>query len=184
MKINEETLKIFMKEMETQLLIIKVESIEEIEDRMKKLTDKNMKRILRIREDITNGNIKEPIQMNDIIRNGIKKRQFYNRQKRATNEDSTREEMEVGYREQKIKVQIMVKEAKESHERMLTQESKMDDNNNIKLWDIIKTLKGDSKNNEEIYLYDGQGKQLASDESKEVLIHFWANIYIKIIINK
>ena len=58
-----------------------MESIEDIEDRMKKLTDKSMKRILRKREYMTNTKIKEPIGMNDSFRNGIRKRRFYNRQK-------------------------------------------------------------------------------------------------------
>ena len=119
MKINEETLKTFTREMETELLINEAESIE---DRMKKLVDKSMKRILKIREDTTSVNIKEPIWMNNSIRNEIKKRRLYNRQKRITNEDNTREEME----EQKTKVQIMVKEAKENHERILTEELRMD----------------------------------------------------------
>ena len=178
LKINEETLKTFTREMEKELLINKAESIEEIEDRMKKLADKSMKRILKIREDTTNVNIKEPIWVNNSIRNEIKKRRLYNRQKRITNEDNTREEMEVRYREQKTKVQIMVKEAKENHERMLTEELRMDKNNN-KLWDIIKRLKGNSKSIKEVYLYDGEGEKLASDKSKEVFINYWTSIYKK-----
>ena len=87
-----------------------------------KLTRKTKRRV-----GIENGiKVVENLWMTEEIRKGIKLRREYNRRKRNAATTDNKENLEKLYKNQKFRVQRLIREAKIKHEKMLTEEIKKD----------------------------------------------------------
>ena len=73
---------------------------------------------------------------------------------------------------------MMVKEAKEIHERSITQKIITDKNRGKGVFQHINTLKNLNKNQrKETMLYDDQGEMIPEEKIKDELIQKWTPIY-------
>ena len=65
----------------------------------------------------------------------------------------------------------------EEHEVKVTNEIR-EEKDVKKLWEYIKKLKGKEISRKEVRIYDGNGKELNTEETGELLVNYWTGIYI------
>ena len=121
---------------------------------------------------------KEPIWMNETIRKEIKLRKQYNREKRHASGEK-KAELEQEYKNQKNKVQTMIKKEKTDHEEKITQEIKLSKERSKKMFEMINKLRGkDKKNsNEEIFVYSDEGVKMEGEAAVKKMESYWTSIY-------
>ena len=118
----------------------------------------------------------EPPWMNENIRNEIKKRRKFNREKRPASGERLQILSEL-YKEQKQKVKRLVREVKGEYERKVAREVK-ENKTNEKMWNMIRKLRGDSeRNNMRCELWEGEGLVVREEEEAEKMMDGWKEIY-------
>ena len=146
LKLTDETKKNFVKEMERTLTIaaeLNVDiDVHKLEDLMIQSSKKEMevtvrKRLRKNAEDET-----EPIWFNKEIKKEISKRRNINKMRRKASTDQERAIYDEQFLDQKIKVQRLVREAINKHEKKITDEILKDPNRSKNLWKHINKLKG------------------------------------------
>ena len=139
------------------------------------------KKITRREYNNRNGQKKvEPVWMNEEIRKGIKIRKQYNRDKRYA-EGERKEIIENKYKEQKNKVQMMIKKEKSEHKKKITNEIKQEKDNGKKMFELIKKLRGNEykENYQEKNIVFEKGIELSGDKMITKMYEYWSTIYRK-----
>ena len=113
--------------------------------------------------------------LNKEIKNAIKLRKSYNRQKRNENNEVKKNVLGNLYNEQKKRVQSLIRDAITKHEIKTTKER-----SSKKLWDVINILRG-KKRNEAINtdLYNENILKIPQELWPEHIDNFWIQIYQK-----
>lgn len=179
MKITEDTLEKYLLELESELRTSTVNDIETFEKLIKSISEKHMKRKIR-RKTVQGKTVEvEPIWMTREIKMAMSKRRTYNKEKRKlqnTSEEYKR--YDSLYREQKIIVKNMIKDAMWKHEKKVTDDIRRDRNMTRKLWEHIKRLKGENlRESKKITLYGDNEMPIKSEDIPNELICFWNTIY-------
>ena len=138
-----------------------------------KLSRKTKRRI-----GIENGiKVAENIWMTNEIRQGIKLRKEYNRRKRNATSGKNKEDLEKLYKNQKYKVQRLIREAKINHEKKLTEEIKKDKSGK-KMWEHIEKLTDKKERaNKGTEMYDTNSKIMSETEARKGIKETWNEIY-------
>lgn len=139
-----------------------------------------MQKTIKIKVNKTDNVIREPLWITQEIKDEIKVRKHYNRIKRNIVDVDKKREYEEKYKDQKLKVQLLVKEAMGAYEIKITNEIR-EDKDRTKLWDNINKLKGKEISKKELVLYTENGKTpIIAGEIGKALEIYWSGIYMKI----
>lgn len=138
-KTDTDSLQKFAIRLETCLINDPVNRIEHMNNAIKNVADETLKKTKRTKILSEENRIKEPPWMNQSIKNEIKKRKRFNREKRNANTDEEKNRLNELYLAQKKKVQIIIKEEMFKHEYKITKEIK--ENQSKKLWENIDRLR-------------------------------------------
>ena len=84
-----------------------------------------------------------------------------------------KEKLKKEYEKQKEKVQKMIKEGLEAHEIMITNQIKDKKNGQKKLWEHIDLLRGKKRKEDEIKIYDEDGKETTKEKLKTMTENTW-----------
>ena len=107
------------------------------------------------------------------------RRSLNNRRRNAQNAEEA-VEWKNKYKEQKEKVQKMVKDAVMKHEKKVSQEIMEDKNRSRRIWDHIRKLQQVQKQKDDgILIYDINGVQLLKENIPRQLEMEWMKIYQK-----
>lgn len=178
-KINEDTKKEFLTEVNNELMNINVNGdISKFEIKISKAADSTLKKTLKkkIHKDIPNKT--EKIWFNKSIQKEISIRRQYNKKKRHARTQNDKAKYQDLYLKQKIKVQELVREAVENYEKKETAEIMNNPNRSKKLWENIKKLRGDEqKSKANIEIYNENGNRIT--EIQNELETFWKTVYQK-----
>ena len=111
----------------------------------------------------------------EAIREGIKKRRELNRKARNSI-GREKEKWEREWRNQKIRVQIMVRESKEAWEQEQVKEIWTCKNRGKQLWKHINKLRGKDKDEEDLEFYEN-GRKMEFEEGWNGFVENWIRIY-------
>ena len=153
--------------------INKPENVIEMTHSMNEIANETLKKVYRKRELKGEENNEEKPWMNDNILKEIKKRQEINRARRNEENLNEKEKLKKEYEKQKEKVQKMIKEGLEAHEIMITNQIKDKKNGQKKLWEHIDLLRGKKRKEEEIKIYDEDGKETTKEKLKTMTENTW-----------
>ena len=117
----------------------------------------------------------------DYVRKEIKERRRLSRKHRNMQEVEDRVRIFNQYLEQKKKAQKVVYEELTKYENSQRAEIKK---GGKKLWDYVNMLKGKGKREEEIQIYNEEGRKLSKKETEEQLENFWGKRIYKMHENK
>ena len=115
-----------------------------------------------------------PVWFTREIEKGIKLRRHFNRLKRNADQEHERNLYNGIYKNQKRKVQVMVKDAISQYEKRLTKEVRRSGGN---LWKNINKLRGEKLNVRDTQIYDLNGVKMAETEAMEAIEDFWKGVY-------
>ena len=124
----------------------------------------------------TGGNKKVPVinkWVTDEIKKEIKKRKEINRRKRHGKTKQEEERLTRAYKNQKLKVQRLVKEAKNQYEIKLTREIKESKNRGKDTWKHINKLSGRKQKDEDILEIYENGEKLGEKQAKNKIKEVW-----------
>ena len=122
------------------------------------------------RKQINNENkTEESPWMNEQIRKEIKKRIEWNKAARNAKSESERSRLEIKYKEQKEKVQNLIRRGMEEYEIKITKEIREKTNKQKKLWENINILRGKKTHTEEEEkYYNEDGKEMELEEAGDL----------------
>lgn len=176
-KTDETSLTKFRGKVEEHLTGGNITSIEKLNIMLKDTADDTLKTKYR-RKLISEGRkVKEEAPwITEEIRKGIKERKRYNKLRRNATTQEEKERYGNHYHEEKIRVQMMVKEAIYKQEEKETRQIKSDKSNK-KIWEQIDKLRKKPKREKTLQVYDEQGNRLNNEEGSRKMKEFWQNIY-------
>ena len=173
---KEESLLQFIEDLEEALGEHDVTTIQEYNDLMIQIREQTLKKVYRRRVREECGECSpEPPWVTGEIKEEIKKRRSLNRQKRK--EDGNKKQLEDAYRQQKKKVQQLVREAIHSYECKIVQDIKNDKHSGREIWKHIDKLRYREKKTSRIDLFEDKGEKLSDEDAKDQLYAFWKGIY-------
>ena len=120
--------------------------------------------------------ITNPVWFTREMEQGIKLRQHLSRMTRNARDEQERQHFMDLYREQKRKVQIMVRDGISQYERRITEEVR---DNACNLWKNICKLRGEKMEIKETHIYDRDGVKLDDRDAVEDIREYWQGIYHK-----
>ena len=168
----------FVEEMEGELHRIGgVKGSEDLHNIICRKSDEILKKTIKNKIIMEGSNRKmEPIWITDDIKMEIKIRKDLNRIRR----NAIREQQEIvwdRYIAQKRKVKGMVAEAKKLSERKLASEIRNEVNGRGKMWKHIEKLRGNCTKQQEISLFDEDGRELEKEQIPEAMKKGWKRVY-------
>ena len=176
LKINDETSKNFLEEMENRCREEIPTSIDDFERYIEESAGKTMKVERQVKK--LNNSKKEPPWITDEIRKNIKQRKLLNRICRNCNKGKI-DTAKKDYQIQKEKTQSLIRAAIDQYERTTTLAIKTDKSKR-KLWDQIKKLQGTKKIKKDVKLVlDTKDNPQTNEDGKEEIKAFWEKIYKK-----
>ncbi|KAK3878158.1 hypothetical protein Pcinc_017182 [Petrolisthes cinctipes] len=165
-KTDEKSLRNFITELEFTLEQGDINNMEQFNENMKEIANKTLKTTYRRRIG-NKGEVKEASWVNESIRQGIKKRRYYNRLRRYAENKEEEDKYEELYLKQKDKVQGEIKRTIYAHESMVSREVTEGGDSSRKMWIYINKLR--NKNTEqvkELKMYNEQGIELNKEETE------------------
>ena len=172
---KEESLNKFTEKMEDKIKNQNIEDIEELIRVIKVTTEEVLMKVYIKKQTVDK--IKEKPWFNEEIREQIKIRKKYNRIKRNTENNEQMNYYQKLYIEQKNKVKSMIRGEITKYENKLTQEIKNNKGNRDKQWEYINELRGKYNTQEELYIYNEDGRKLEGREEEEEIYQQWNEIY-------
>ena len=150
-------------------------TISQIESAMNTAADETMTKKIR-RKKTADRKDTEAIWFNENIRKEISKRREINKRKRKARNEEEIENLNTQYKKQKLKVQIMVRDARTKHEKQVSEKILSDPNRSKKLWKHIDTLKGKENKEKEVSVYE-ENKIIQGAQLSKKLEEYWKTIY-------
>ena len=152
-------------------------NVTEMLDDMEKVTERTLKRKRR-EETLEDGEKREKPWISENTKREIKKRNELNRAKRNEKDKTAAERLTKRWKEQKYKVQQMVKKELEEHEINVTNEIKSGTDRQKKLWKNLNKLRGkENKNEDDFKVFDEAGKEIDKKTSGKLAGEHWGQIY-------
>ena len=178
-KTDKSSLEMFRKRLEEKVVRNKMESMDELEKKMKETADAVLKSVYRRREKKA-GDGEEPAWINEEIREEIKERKRLNRNRRNAECIEEEARWKALYLEQKTKVQIKIRKEMYKQEEKITEEIKDKKDGRKKMWEYIRMLKGEkAKDKNTLRIYGEDGVELERGEVEEEIKGFWNGVYRK-----
>merc|ERR1712106_1207774 len=175
---GEDAMKEFGDEIERIWKEKKVEKVQDMIISMSEVAERILKREFKRRVGGSE-NIKavECEWMNEEIRNNIMERKKLNRRKRNCKEEERKIIIEEEYKNQKDKVQRLIREAKEIFELKLTKEIMNGERGGKSLWKNINKLRGKRNEKEEVLKIYENKKLMKLEDALEDFFKVWRIIY-------
>ena len=174
---DEKSLEDFAFEFSKKVEETEVENIVQFNNLIKSVADEKLKSQYR-RRTIETENIQEQPWVTDEIRKEVKIRKRINRERRNENDDNRKDSLRIAYLKQKVKVQLLVKEAITQLEKKITNDIRGSRNKSQAMWENLNKLrKKERRSNNDIHLFDENGKQLDDKGERVVLTRYWKTIY-------
>ena len=152
-------------------------NVTEMLDDMEKVAERTLKRRRR-EETLEDGEKREKPWISENTKRDIKKRNELNRAKRNEKDKAAAERLTKRWKEQKYKVQQMVKKELEEHEINVTNEIKSGTDRQKKLWKNLNKLRGkENKNEDDFKVFDEAGKEIDKITSGKLAGEHWGQIY-------
>ena len=138
LKITDRTKEVFKQKLEEYLERRPNNRIEDINIQMKHISDISMKSTFKKKVD-NSGKLVDPPWLTTNIKQEISKRREINKKARKASPGNT-ETLATMYKKQKVKVQMLVKDAIKKHEEIVSEKIMNDRNRSKKVWQHINTM--------------------------------------------
>ena len=155
-------------------------TMEMMEESIKKIEDRVLKKTIK-RKIIGYGEKEhklEPVWLTEEIKNEIKVRKHFNRLQRNSQNEVEKAGYRQQYKEQKEKVQDIIKGEITGHEIKITRDIRAERDGGGKMWEQMGKLQGkELKRRKEVKLYDNNGNVIADEEVAAQMMGYWQGIY-------
>lgn len=181
-KRDKEALTGYKAELERKVNNKEIRCIQELEDTIKEVANRTLKRVYKRKIVEGQERDEEPPWFTEQIRAEIKERRRFNRNRRNAISEEEKNRWKIQYEQQKSRVQLLIRKEIYVHEEKIVEEIKKDKSNGKNTWKYIKMLKGGStkeRGNYMEHMFKDDGGEVNKEDRKEEVEKFWGKIYGK-----